>query len=213
MKILTISDLHGRLPEVVPKCDLLLIAGDIFCDGNVYHQAHWVNTQLKPWLDNLECKVIACAGNHDWLMYEDACKHIPGSELTRTFGSINWIYLQDQGVTYPETNGLRIWGTPWQKPFCGWAFNIPEDELEQKWNLIPDDTDILICHSPPHGYGDYCSGEHQGSPSLTKRIEDISPALVVYGHIHQGRGIYNIGNTILANTACGFMEFELDAKV
>ena len=29
-------------------------------------------------------------------------------------------------------------------------------ESQQRWNLIPQDTDILITHGPPHSIGDLC---------------------------------------------------------
>ena len=38
------------------------------------------------------------------------------SELT------NCIYLEDSSVT---VYGIKIYGTPWQPEFCGWAFNLP----------------------------------------------------------------------------------------
>ena len=33
----------------------------------------------------------------------------------------NCIYLQDSSI---EIYGLKIYGTPWQPEFCGWAFNL-----------------------------------------------------------------------------------------
>ena len=31
-------------------------------------------------------------------------------------------YLCDSGAT---VDGVRVWGSPWQPAFCGWAFNLP----------------------------------------------------------------------------------------
>jgi len=39
-----------------------------------------------------------------------------------------------------------------QPVFCDWAFNLERGEpLQKKWDLIPEDTDILITHGPPIG--------------------------------------------------------------
>lgn len=56
-------------------------------------------------------------------------------------------------------------------------------------------------HGPPRGYGDFASSikrdgqyEKTGSPSLTKRIYEINPKLVVGGHIHSGYGVHTMEN-------------------
>lgn len=41
-----------------------------------------------------------------------------------------------------------------QPVFCDWGFNLERGEpIKEKWDLIPDDTDILITHGPPIGEG------------------------------------------------------------
>ena len=67
--------------------------------------------------------------------------------------------------------------------------------------MIPEDTDILVLHGPPYGYGDYSSygDEHTGSPSLLERIKEVKPKLVVFGHIHEGRGQWEYEDIKLAN--------------
>ena len=52
------------------------------------------------------------------------------------------IYLEDSFV---RLFGLKIYGAPWQPRFGNWAFNVDRGEnILEKWNMIPDDTDILI---------------------------------------------------------------------
>lgn len=66
----------------------------------------------------------------------------------------NCVYLEDAGV---ELYGLKFYGTPWQPEFCRWAFNLPRGKAcLEKWNLIPQDCDVLITHTPPVGHGDLC---------------------------------------------------------
>jgi Icc-related predicted phosphoesterase len=51
-------------------------------------------------------------------------------------------------------------------------------------NTVPDDADILLTHGPPFEYLD----EGKGCRHLLKEIWRARPKLVVYGHIHAGRG-------------------------
>jgi len=59
------------------------------------------------------------------------------------------IYLQDQSVL---VEGLNIYGSPWtgKRRSPASAYVSPFPELGKYWVLIPDDTDLLITHSPPH---------------------------------------------------------------
>lgn len=180
MKFCVASDLHGNLVDV-PDCDALLLCGD-YCPYSE-HQQWWFRDEFAPWLSKLSkrMKVFGVAGNHD-LIFQKYPELLP---------KLDWTYLEDSGT---EWNGLKIWGSPWQPRFYDWAFNASEDELKEKWKLIPDDTDILLLHGPPRGYGDFSpiGQEHTGSVSLLERIQIVQPKLVCAGHIHFSRGIYKI---------------------
>jgi Icc-related predicted phosphoesterase len=194
MKIVAVSDLHGNLPSI-PPCDLLLLAGDLTPVHNhrLAFQAEWLDTTFRAWLEQVAArKVVGIAGNHDFI-FQETPEKVPGD--------LPWAYLQDSGTTW---EGLRIWGTPWQPWFHDWAFNLYEPDLVPKWALIPEGTDILVLHGPPYGYGDGVperGGQVRrcGSPSLLARIEAVAPRVVVYGHIHEGRGEWRLGRTVLAN--------------
>ncbi|MDF1816105.1 MAG: hypothetical protein P1V20_28145, partial [Verrucomicrobiales bacterium] len=84
----------------------------------------------------------------------------------------------------------KIWGSPWQPEFHDWSFNLPRGSaLAEKWALIPEDTDILITHSPPRGILDLCShGGREGCDDLLKRVVELRPALHLFGHIHEAHG-------------------------
>jgi Icc-related predicted phosphoesterase len=192
MRIVCISDCHGRLPQI-PACDLLLIAGDItpVSDHSEEFQKRWLQTHFHPWLEKAPAiHVCGIAGNHDYIFQR---------QPTWVPKDLRWIYLQDSGT---EIEGLKIFGTPWQPWFQDWAFNSPkenpEEFLAQKFSQIPDDTDILLAHGAPKGYGDMApaggpgAGEHVGSSALLNRILEVCPALVVYGHLHGGYGFYSI---------------------
>jgi Icc-related predicted phosphoesterase len=196
MKIVALSDLHGNLPPV-PPCDLLLLAGDLTPveDHSLSFQAHWLNTAFRAWLAGLPARhIVGVAGNHDFI-FERAPYLVPRD--------LPWTYLEDEGE---EWEGVRIYGTPWQPPFYDWAFNLPPEELRRKWARIPDDTDVLVLHGPPFGYGDGVPLRHgglrrAGCPDLRERLEAVRPRLAVFGHIHPGAGIYVCQGTVLANVS------------
>lgn len=197
MKITAISDLHGHLPhfEEINQSEVLFIAGDICPNGNAKQQLYWLETKFKVWLNTIKIPVFGIAGNHDWPFFSEKFP-----ELKKRIDKIglNWTYLQDSGA---EIHGFKIWGTPWQPEFFDWAFNLKEQDLAEKFKLIPLDTDILISHGPPHGYGDYVirDNENVGSVSLLNRIKDVNPKLCIFGHIHENRGVWESEKTIFVN--------------
>ncbi len=185
MKLVMMADCHSNLNFSVPKADLLLIAGDMEPAYytpyySVTLQSNWLNSEFRYWLVEQPVKeAIFVAGNHTWI-FEKAKDQVPKMNK-------NFHYLQDSFI---EIFGLKIYGTPWQLKFNNWAFNLTEEELSRKWKLIPDDVDILLCHSPPYGIMDKTSDNIKiGSKSLLKRIKEIKPTLVIYGHNHHKYGI------------------------
>jgi predicted phosphohydrolase len=190
MRIIAVSDLHGILPEI-PPCDLLLLAGDLCPVENheSLFQADWLNYEFRSWLGRVPArKAIGIAGNHD-LIFQDAPHLVPRD--------LPWTYLQDSETSW---EGLKIYGSPWQPWFFDWAFNAGPEELARIWQKIPNDTDILLLHGPPRGFGDRNDrGESSGCPHLLARITEVQPKLAVFGHIHEGRGEWELGRTKLAN--------------
>jgi len=113
----------------------------------------------------------------------------------------NCIYLEDSAT---QVFGLTVYGTPWQPEFGGWAFNLERGEsCLQKWDMIPDNTDILVTHSPPLGFGDLCiTGSRAGCVELLKTVQHrVKPRYHVYGHIHEGYGIRSDGRVVYVNAS------------
>lgn len=190
MLVYASSDFHGNLPKV-PDCDLLLIAGDI-CPDFAGHghfgldetgtgQADWLDTVFRDWLNRLIIRgiaVVAIWGNHDFV-----------GEHPSLIPELPWTLLQDSET---NVNGLRIWGTPWCPNLPKWAFYASDSSLAMRAQLIPENTDILMSHTPPYGAGDMV-GERfgpgrVGDLRLTHVLPSINPKLLICGHIHEDHG-------------------------
>ncbi len=205
MRLVFISDTHTYHKDIdLPKGDILIHAGDITFTGR-YSDLEKFNT----WLGKLDFEhKIVIAGNHD-LTFEDKffLRHMVQGNSERAQACLtNCIYLQDKAVSI---NGLKFYGSPWQPWFHDWAFNLERgDEMKEKWDKIPDDTDILITHGPPLGCGDKLkrNGELIGCWDLAEAIKRVKPLVHCCGHIHEGYGVEKLGETLCINASnCDLM--------
>jgi Icc-related predicted phosphoesterase len=204
MRLTFISDTHTRHRHCegdLPGGDLLIHAGDFMNSG--YHKEEAM--EFLMWFNGIKGydKKIFIAGNHDRLFQID---EINKWELINQFP--NLVYLEDESWNYYDIGtdqSLLVYGSPWQPEFYNWAFNLPRngEELGAKWDQIPDDTDILITHGPPHGNLDVPGGQHihVGCELLRDRVEAFRPKIHVFGHIHGGAGYYFNGHTHFINAS------------
>jgi hypothetical protein len=221
MKIACYSDIHGRLPKVVP-CDLAIIAGDIGPDTGLPKEIGFLQGHFLPWLRNFPLAVFI-AGNHDRI-FEQAPHLIPrdweafGGNVPRSPKEIGgpmegrYAYLEDSrcGVYCEKLNqGLSVWGSPWTLPYGRYCFMTSESGIADRLSVVPEGIDILVSHGPPYGYGDPgrpdcedCPPINAGSLALLDTIHRVKPRLIVCGHLHGGRGIYQIGPTTVINASC-----------
>jgi Icc-related predicted phosphoesterase len=184
MKILTISDTHtkhNQIPlEWLEPADMIIHAGDISSMGSLREIENFCN-----WFDRLDQydHKIFIAGNHDWGFQERPTEVM---EIVSSYKTIK--YLKDSSVI---CDGVKIYGSPWQPEFYNWAFNLKRGaKLQEKWDLIPLDTDILVTHGPAYGYGDFVpNGENVGCENLLDTIvTKVNPKVHIAGHIHCGYG-------------------------
>ncbi len=191
LTLVCLSDTHGRHREVpVPRGDVLLYAGDLSNHGfpdDISEFNAWLGTLPHPH------KFVIC-GNHDFTFERD-----PADARRRM---TNATYLQDSGA---EVAGLKVWGSPWQPRFFDWAFNLDRGpDIAAKWELIPDDTDILITHGPPAGILDQPRrGGPVGCVDLLYRVEELKPKLHLFGHIHEAAGVRETEHTLFVNASVG----------
>lgn len=179
MRLVCISDTHTKHRKLgdLPAGDVLIHAGDLTYDGN-FHKLRAVTDWLRSQPHRHK---VVIGGNHDLTLQQR-----PRQARTHFY---DLAYLNEQTV---EIEGLIVFGTPWSPTFLNWAFNADlGDQCRFHWEKIPLNTDILVVHGPPHGYGDRCEdGRRVGCPDLTATIERIRPKLVVCGHIHESYGVY-----------------------
>ena len=72
---------------------------------------------------------------------------------------------------------------------------------EQLYAAIPEDTDVLVTHTPPYGILDRDGSILYGSRVLLERVRTIRPHLHLFGHIHKSCGTLSDGITIFSNAA------------
>jgi predicted phosphodiesterase len=195
-----LSDTHCAGSEgkiEVPDGDLLIHAGDLTYRGTQGE----VERELA-WIDSLPHKhKVVVPGNHDWLFDPNRPASFRGwllpqgvsvDDLMSRFPTIT--PLIDQSATI---EGFKVYGSPWQPWFYDWAFNFPRHDpghetAKATWAKIPDDTQILVTHSPPRGILDLTYGGEDtraGCPELWKRIEALDHLrLHVFGHLHESYG-------------------------
>jgi predicted phosphodiesterase len=193
MRLVCISDTHGlhrRMPEV-PDGDVLIHAGDCLGQGTLANVE-----DLNDWLGTLPHRhKIVIAGNHDW-----AFKETPDLAVDAL---TNAIYLEDSGVII---DGVRFWGSPWTPTFMDWAFMLDRGQpLHNKWQQIPDNTDVLITHGPPKNVGDEVNlgfkCQNVGCVDLLHRLAQLHLKAHIFGHIHEGYGQYDHGEATLINAS------------
>lgn len=197
MRICCIADLDGRIPPDVPTCDLLLVAGDL---GPDYFAGPFLQGPFTEWLVRQPAtEIVGIAGNHDFiaLRYPQLLRELP------------WTYLEDETA---EVGGVKIAGSPWTPWFGRWAFMTDERELERMRARVPEDTEIVLSHGPPHGYADQTvAGVHAGSTSLTRRLDELPELkLVCCGHIHEAYGTAALpGGALVVNASLLNERYEL----
>ena len=212
MKITHISDTHNKhnqLNGLLPGGDLLIHSGDISSLGRqseVERFVKWFND-----IDNYTNKVFI-AGNHDMtfdreILLRDKLAHFEGRDkndydTSCSEGKPAWLeellgihlrpnvfYLENNFI---EIDQIKIWGSPITPSFgYGWAFNKDRGyDINQIWNWIPNDTDIVITHGPIYGYCDRTSrgGLNVGCADLYHRLNEVQPQLHFSGHIHEAYG-------------------------
>jgi predicted phosphodiesterase len=181
----------------IPDGDVLIHCGDICNQGSEFEVTDFIDW----FISRPHQYKIFIAGNHDVSLMKKEQKIIG---ILDNLVTENVFYLEDSGVTIQKEYGtpVNFWGSPWQPDFHNWAFNLPRgQQLKEKWDLIPSNTNVLITHGPPktNGNTDYVihTESNVGCEQLSKKIEQLTELQVhCFGHIHEGYGLYEGPNKV-----------------
>lgn len=192
MRILHLSDTHRkhRSLQNLPVADVIIHSGDASFSGSEIEVLDFLN-----WFCDLDYPhKIFVAGNHDDCLYGEQIEGLPD----------NFHYLCHSGV---EIESVHFWGVPL---FVQDA--LKDGRTEKLIKLIPDNTDVLISHSPPYGILDFDDNIHYGCEKLLERTTQINPRFHLFGHIHANNGIKKINQTTFVNSAIMNEEYKFINK-
>ena len=147
LSICCVSDTHGKHSQLTLSkypADVLVHAGDWTGGKDI---ALTETIAFLDWFSEqpFEHKLFI-AGNHERTVeanpqdFQDLLKHYPTIE-----------YIHHKAVTI---SGINFYGSNYSNEFCDWAFMEEEPELSKVWDLIPNDTDVLVTHGPAYGCHD-----------------------------------------------------------
>jgi hypothetical protein len=192
MRVGYVVDVHGGF-DAVPRAlaalgevDVLLVGGDITTFGSPDD----AERAIQLWRP-LAPTLLAVAGNMDSPEIDERLVELGVSLDGRG------VVLEDIGFAGVSAAPLSPLHTPHE---------ITDEELarrgEQALTAIRGARLRIFCpHAPPHGT--VCdrlrSGEHVGSRALRTLIEEEQPDVLLCGHIHESRGLDQIGATQVAN--------------
>lgn len=191
MKIFHFSDTHSFHKDItIPECDVVVFSGDESNSADVYVNEpefydflDWYGAIKHP-------HKLMIAGNHSTYIYKN-------ERIVREV-------CKEKGIIYLNKNavvidGINFWGDPMTPTFGNWSFMCKRESIYKHWDLIPENTDVLITHGPPKGILDLSfNRKHElemcGDGALGKKIKTL-PFLraACFGHIHDGQDVRNSG--------------------
>lgn len=193
MKVLLVTDIHGdteKLEKIVEReeVDAVLCAGDL-SDSNEFED---YEAQLSEVLDVFEQQGLmtkAVPGNMD---PEEECV----SQLIQRRMNIH-----KKIASFEEFDAVGFGGG--QTPF-GTPFEPEGEEIKTAISTLYDrmkaDRKIAVIHQPPAATSlDVVDGDHVGSKEVRELIDQKDFDLVLTGHIHESKGIDEVGGTIVVN--------------
>jgi Icc-related predicted phosphoesterase len=192
MKIVSISDIHGRLREIdlvkpwLDEADAVVLAGDITNFGHA-GDARGIVELIQSHCSRL----LAVSGNCD---YPDVSRALA-----------DWGISLETGPVVLE--GLAFLGLGGSLPGPGSTPNeFSEGELESALARaaadLPDDRPfILVSHQPPRNTAADRTfrGLHVGSTAVRDFIQAHQPLVCFTAHIHESMGMSQIGSTRVVN--------------
>lgn len=185
MKILHLSDTHGAHHRLrnLPEADIVVHSGDFCMVGEEREALDFLN-----WFCDLpyKHKIFIC-GNHDDCLY--------GANIDGLDSNVH--HLCNSGI---EIEDVRFYGVSMFTEDCVSTRQV------RNYASIPDNTDVLITHSPAYGILDLDNSEkdefiHYGSEELLERVMAVNPRTHLFGHVHRQHGMTEQNGTVFSNGA------------
>lgn len=206
-KIWFFSDTHGAHRALSPPAvQIAICCGDEASSRDVAINAN-ESRQFFEWYTGLDVPYkIFVPGNHS-TAFERGMVKVPD----------NIRPLVNESVVIDGC--LKIYGSPYTPSFGqSWAYMRNRAKMHDIWQMIPDDTDILITHGPPAGVLDLAYDVETRKPipvgclSLYKRVLAVKPQVHAFGHIHQEDRLLNYGLRTIAGTPTTFVNCAVVGK-
>jgi hypothetical protein len=192
MKIAYLVDVHGHV-EAVPSAiaeigavDLLVVGGDI-TTGGTPEQAEGAVERWRP----LAPHFLALAGNMD------------SPAIDARLADLG-VALDGRGLRFGDVGVFGVSAAPISPLHT--PYELPERELERRIEAglaaVEGCRVKIFCpHAPPleTACDRLRSGAHVGSSAVRSVVERAQPDLVLCGHIHESRGVDEIGRSRVVN--------------
>ncbi len=192
MKILAVSDIHGKYMKIIEylkenNVDLIILTGDITHFGPPELAEEIINE-----ISSFDIPVLAIPGNCDPI------------NLYGNIDNSNAINIHGRSVTIKNIGICGFGGsnpTPFNTPLEFDEVEIYDEARKAMESIKNHKVTLFITHAPPIGTKTDIlpSGDHVGSESIRRVIEEFQPTLNICGHIHESRAMDEVGETKVIN--------------
>jgi Icc-related predicted phosphoesterase len=212
MEILIISDIHNdveNLMEYIDKIinfnfDVVVFPGDFSDVPPKGCSSVDISKIILEELKTLKKPILALPGNWD----KDVISILEEEKVS----------LHGHGKII---NGIGFYGFGGARTPFGTSFEPEEEEIEEGLERAFKEVEgakvkVQVTHAPPARtkLDVVYTGAHVGSEAVRKAIEKFKPVLAISAHIHEARGVDEIGGTKLINAGrfpegyCGLASIE-----
>lgn len=214
MKILHMSDTHGRFPIPEGEWDVVVHSGDMLPNRSygvrsieqAFQEMWLAENSLKMHPRYWSKPLLVTPGNHDF---------IDPTPILRQAGVD--ARLLCNGLL--EVDGVNFWGHPWTPPFYDWNWMCGPEEMRRHLSgaielMEQGGIDVFVSHGPLRGVLDRNQdGERCGCRVLRDVLYSVRhpPKLVLHGHIHESAGLQGWSRGVMvSNAACTQRILSLD---
>lgn len=214
MRLMHVSDTHGKFPRLYGRYDAVIHTGDLFPnshhlfngekDKEMSFQLQWLRdnlNEMKSWLQGHPFLYVP--GNHDFLN-----SSLMEFEMRKV--GLESFDLTDRMLTF---QGVNFYGFPYVPAINGmWNYEREISAMQKETDkmvevLNKQYVDVLACHAPLYKVLDLSMGnELLGSTVISDALDykvskDMQPAYYLCGHIHEANGMSVRNGMMVSNAA------------